>query len=273
MSSMLKTRGLTRSFGGLLAVNDVDFEVEQGEIHAILGPNGAGKSTLINLLSGEIPPTRGEIEYRGSAIQGKKAHQVARLGIGRSHQKTNIFPRLSCLQNCQLAARIHHGGVIGSWRSRRRAREVDERALAALDTCGLVSRAHTVSSGMSYGEQRQLQIAMVLATQPQLMLLDEPMAGMGREETDQVADLLKRLSRDYTIVLIEHDMDSVFRLADRITVMVDGCVLESGDTESIRASETVRDVYLGRHDSSEDSRPNSDSVDIGNGSSNSEVTS
>ncbi|MCO7216233.1 MULTISPECIES: ABC transporter ATP-binding protein [unclassified Halomonas] len=272
MSSMLKTRGLTRSFGGLLAVNDVDFEVEQGEIHAILGPNGAGKSTLINLLSGEIPPTRGEIEYRGSAIQGKKAHQVARLGIGRSHQKTNIFPRLSCLQNCQLAARIHHGGVIGSWRSRRRAREVDERALAALDTCGLVTRAHTVSSGMSYGEQRQLQIAMVLATQPQLMLLDEPMAGMGREETDQVADLLKRLSRDYTIVLIEHDMDSVFRLADRITVMVDGCVLESGDTESIRASETVRDVYLGRHDSSEDSRP-SDSVDIGKGSSNSEVTS
>ncbi|MEE3215382.1 MAG: ATP-binding cassette domain-containing protein, partial [Pseudomonadota bacterium] len=134
MSSMLSTRGLTRSFGGLLAVNDVDFQVERGEIHAILGPNGAGKSTLINLLSGEIPPTRGEIVYRGSAIQGKKAHQVARLGIGRSHQKTNIFPRLTCLQNCQLAARIHHGGVIGSWRSRKRAKEVDERALAALDT-------------------------------------------------------------------------------------------------------------------------------------------
>jgi branched-chain amino acid transport system ATP-binding protein len=244
---LLQTKGLTRRFGGLVAVNNVDFALHQGEIHAILGPNGAGKSTLINLLSGEFPPSEGEILFQGQPIQGKKARQIARMGIGRSHQKTNIFPRLTCLQNCQLAARIHLGGVFGSWRSRHRAREVDERALEVLETCQLVPRAHTPASAMSYGEQRQLQIAMVLATAPKLMLLDEPMAGMGREETAQVTELLKGLADRYPLVLIEHDMDSVFRLADRITVMVDGCVLETGPTAQIRASERVRDVYLGRH--------------------------
>ncbi|WP_416139394.1 ABC transporter ATP-binding protein [Halomonas sp. HK25] len=245
--TMLQTRGLTRRFGGLVAVNDVDFDVKTGEIHAILGPNGAGKSTLINLLSGELPPSSGEILYQGQPIHGKPARQIARMGIGRSHQKTNIFPRLSCLQNCELAARIHMGGVFGSWRSGQRAREVNEKALQVLETCQLVHQAYTPASAMSYGEQRQLQIAMVLATSPSLMLLDEPMAGMGHEETAQVTELLKALSDQYTLVLIEHDMDSVFRLADRITVMVDGCVLESGPTEQIRRSEKVQDVYLGRH--------------------------
>jgi len=245
---VLATQGLTRRFGGLVAVNDVDFDVKAHEIHAILGPNGAGKSTLINLLSGEIPPSEGQVLYRQKQIQGKSARQIARLGIGRSHQKTNIFPRLTCLQNCELAARIHLGGVFGSWRSRHTAQQVSERAQKVLETCQLNHRAHTIASDMSYGEQRQLQIAMVLATAPSLMLLDEPMAGMGREETAQVTELLASLKDRYTLVLIEHDMDSVFRLADRITVMVDGCVLESGPTEQIRTSEKVRDVYLGRHD-------------------------
>lgn len=245
---ILATHGLTRRFGGLVAVNEVDFDVKTHEIHAILGPNGAGKSTLINLLSGEIPPSEGQVLYRGQPIQGKSARQTARQGIGRSHQKTNIFPRLSCLQNCELSARIHMGGVFGSWRSRQTARKVTDRAQEVLDTCQLSHRAHTKASDMSYGEQRQLQIAMVLATAPSLMLLDEPMAGMGREETAQVTELLASLTDRYTLVLIEHDMDSVFRLADRITVMVDGCVLESGPTEQIRSSEKVRDVYLGRHE-------------------------
>jgi len=245
---VLATQGLTRRFGGLVAVNDVDFDVKAHEIHAILGPNGAGKSTLINLLSGEIPPSEGQVLYRQKAIQGKSARQIARLGIGRSHQKTNIFPRLSCLQNCELAARIHMGGVLGSWRSRHTAQQVSERAQEVLETCQLNHRAHTTAADMSYGEQRQLQIAMVLATAPSLMLLDEPMAGMGREETAQVTELLASLTDRYTLVLIEHDMDSVFRLANRITVMVDGCVLESGPTEQIRTSDKVRDVYLGRHD-------------------------
>ena len=245
---VLATQGLTRRFGGLVAVNDVDFDVKAHEIHAILGPNGAGKSTLINLLSGEIPPSEGQVLYRQKAIQGKSARQIARVGIGRSHQKTNIFPRLSCLQNCELAARIHMGGVLGSWRSRHTAQQVSERAQEVLETCQLNHRAHTTAADMSYGEQRQLQIAMVLATAPSLMLLDEPMAGMGREETAQVTELLASLTDRYTLVLIEHDMDSVFRLANRITVMVDGCVLESGPTEQIRTSDKVRDVYLGRHD-------------------------
>ena len=245
---VLATQGLTRRFGGLVAVNDVNFDVKAHEIHAILGPNGAGKSTLINLLSGEIPPSEGQVLYRQKAIQGKSARQIARLGIGRSHQKTNIFPRLSCLQNCELAARIHMGGVLGSWRSRHTAQQVSERAQEVLETCQLNHRAHTTAADMSYGEQRQLQIAMVLATAPSLMLLDEPMAGMGREETAQVTELLASLTDRYTLVLIEHDMDSVFRLANRITVMVDGCVLESGPTAQIRTSDKVRDVYLGRHD-------------------------
>ncbi|SDM93031.1 ABC transporter ATP-binding protein [Vreelandella arcis] len=246
--TILATHGLTRRFGGLVAVNEVDFDVASNEIHAILGPNGAGKSTLINLLSGEIPPSEGEVLYRGQSIQGKSMRQIARMGIGRSHQKTNIFPRLSCLQNCELAARIHMGGVFGSWRSRLRAHAVSERAMEMLETCRLTHRAYIPAAAMSYGEQRQLQIAMVLATAPSLMLLDEPMAGMGREETAQVTELLASLTDRYTLVLIEHDMDSVFRLADRITVMVDGSVLESGPTEQIRTSEKVRDVYLGRHD-------------------------
>ncbi|WP_249977626.1 ABC transporter ATP-binding protein [Vreelandella olivaria] len=245
---ILATHGLTRCFGGLVAVNDVTFDIKINEIHAILGPNGAGKSTLINLLSGEIPPSEGQVLYRSQPIQGKSARQIARMGIGRSHQKTNIFPRLNCLQNCELAARIHMGGVFGSWRSRHQAREVSERALESLHTCQLTHRAYTAAADMSYGEQRQLQIAMVLATAPSLMLLDEPMAGMGREETAQVTELLASLTDRYTLVLIEHDMDSVFRLADRITVMVDGCVLESGPAEQIRTSDKVRDVYLGRHD-------------------------
>ena len=244
---LLSTRGLTCRFGGLTAVDRVDFDVRPGQVHAILGPNGAGKSTLINLLSGELRPSEGEIHYRQHPIHGLPAHRVARLGIGRSHQKTNIFPRLSCLENCRLAARIHLGGVIASWRSRATARQVDERAEQALATCLLTHRASTPASAMSYGEQRQLQIAMVLATAPTLMLLDEPLAGMGREETSRVTELLRALRGDYTLVLIEHDMDSVFALAERITVMVDGRILETGATAAIRGSEKVRDVYLGRH--------------------------
>lgn len=245
-SPLLSTQGLTRRFGGLVAVNEVDLDIQAGQVHAILGPNGAGKSTLINLLSGELPPSSGRITLEGNAIHGKKAHQIARMGIGRSHQKTNIFPRLTCRQNCELAARPSHGGILGSWRSRRVAQAVTEQAETALVTCSLKDRLDTLASDMSYGEQRQLQIAMVLATRPRIMLLDEPMAGMGRDETQSVTQLLDDLSRHYTLVLIEHDMDSVFALADRITVMVDGRVLESGPTEQIRRSEQVRDVYLGR---------------------------
>ncbi|MEX2321532.1 MAG: ABC transporter ATP-binding protein [Saccharospirillum sp.] len=243
---MLSTRNLTRRFGGLIAVNDVSIDVHEHQIHAILGPNGAGKSTLINLLSGELPPSTGSIHLGQMAIHGKRAHQIARLGVGRSHQKTNIFPRLTCLQNCELAARINQGGVFSSWLSPTRARAVTDTAVETLEICGLKDRIHTLANDMSYGEQRQLQIAMVLATRPRIMLLDEPMAGMGREESHKVTKLLATLSSQYTLVLIEHDMDSVFALADVITVMVDGAVLETGPTSQIRSSEQVRDVYLGR---------------------------
>lgn len=243
---LLSTNNLTRRFGGLVAVSNINLDLLPGRVHAILGPNGAGKSTLINMLSGELPPSNGTIVFNGQPIHGKKAYHVARLGVGRSHQKTNIFPRLTCLQNCELAARANMGGVIGSWRSKSTARQVTEKAYHALETCRLQHNSNAVCAALSYGEQRQLQIAMVLATTPTLMLLDEPMAGMGREETEQVTDLLRQLSGQYTLVLIEHDMDSVFALADDITVMVDGAVLETGLREDIRHSEKVRDVYLGR---------------------------
>lgn len=244
--ALLTTSNLTRRFGGLVAVDDVNLNVMPGRVHAILGPNGAGKSTLINMLSGELAPSVGTITFDGQAIHGKKAYHIARLGIGRSHQKTNIFPRLTCLQNCELAARANLGGVLGSWRSRETAARVTDQAYHALKTCRMEHKADVVSAVLSYGEQRQLQIAMVLATAPSLMLLDEPMAGMGREETEQVTELLGQLAGQYTLVLIEHDMDSVFALADDITVMVDGAVLETGLREDIRHSEKVRDVYLGR---------------------------
>lgn len=243
---LLSTNNLTRRFGGLVAVSNINLDLQPGRVHAILGPNGAGKSTLINMLSGELPPSDGTIVFNGQPIHGKKAYHVARLGVGRSHQKTNIFPRLTCLQNCELAARANMGGVIGSWRSKATARQVTDKAYHALETCRLHHNANAVCAALSYGEQRQLQIAMVLATAPTLMLLDEPMAGMGREETEQVTELLRQLSGEYTLVLIEHDMDSVFALADDITVMVDGTVLETGLREDIRRSEKVRDVYLGR---------------------------
>lgn len=243
---LLTTTNLTRRFGGLVAVNDVNLELQPKRVHAILGPNGAGKSTLINMLSGEMPPSTGSIIFNGQPIHGKKAYHVARLGVGRSHQKTNIFPRLTCLQNCELAARANMGGVLASWRSQETAKQVTEKAYHSLQTCQLLQYADTISAVLSYGAQRQLQIAMVLATSPTLMLLDEPMAGMGREETEQVTELLRQLSNQYTLVLIEHDMDTVFALADDITVMVDGTILETGLSEDIRRSEKVRDVYLGR---------------------------
>lgn len=272
MTAALEARGLTKEFRGFVAVNDVNLSVETGSIHALIGPNGAGKTTCFNLLTKFLKPTAGKIIYKGQDITALSPTQIARLGIVRSFQISAIFPDLTVLQNVRIALQRRRGESFDFWRSEKTLSRYDDKARDYLEEVGLTEFERHRAAELPYGRKRALEIATTLALDPEMLLLDEPMAGMGREETDQVADLLKRLSRDYTIVLIEHDMDSVFRLADRITVMVDGCVLESGDTESIRASETVRDVYLGRHDSSEDSRP-SDSVDIGKGSSNSEVTS
>jgi branched-chain amino acid transport system ATP-binding protein len=242
---ILTTERLGKQFGALRAVFGVSLEFEPGVVHAIIGPNGAGKTTLINLLSGNLPPSDGRIHYRGQDITGLSPDRISQLGVGRSFQKTNIFPTFTCFENCWLAAQSRRPSSMRFFRPARRLVDVEARALNALETCGLGERRDTVAAEMSYGEQRQLEIGMMLATEPDLLLLDEPLAGMGSEEATQVIGLLRRLAEEHTLILIEHDMDAVFAIADMITVMVNGEVLETGSVEQIRNSAEVQQAYLG----------------------------
>ena len=242
---LLIAEGLTRHFGGLAANQDVSLALVRGEVHALLGPNGAGKSTCINLLSGDLPATSGRILLRGQDITALPAHRRSQLGIGRSYQRTNIFPKFTAFENCRIAAQSRDPRA---WRVLTDAQHnaaVRDRASAALAEAGLAERAGAIAATLSHGEQRQLEIAMVRATGAEVLLLDEPLAGMGAEESARMVALLKRLRPDYAILLVEHDMDAVFEVADRITVMVEGRVLESGPPEQIRASAAVRQAYLG----------------------------
>ncbi len=243
--TILETRNLSRTFGGLRAVAGVSVSFAKGVVHAVLGPNGAGKTTLINLLSGDLPPSEGMILYKGRDITRTPVHQRVALGIGRSYQKTNIFPELTCLENCWLGAQARLAGWLHLMRPARRYPAVRDRAERALVLCGLDHRADSVAATLSHGEMRQLEIGMMLATEPDLLLLDEPLAGMGVEESWRVIDLLKRLCAEHTMILIEHDMDAVFSIAEHITVMVNGAELETGTPERIRASAAVRAAYLG----------------------------
>ena len=242
---ILRTMQLSRRFGGLWAVREVTLALDVGRVHAVLGPNGAGKSTLINLLSGDLPASAGSIHYRGREVTGMAPDARARLGLGRSYQKTNIFPGFTAFENCRLAAqsrapRVLHLGADAEAHAPTRA-----AALQALIDTELTDRAGVVASTLSHGEQRQLEIAMVLATHPEVLLLDEPLAGMGADEAQRMVALLQRLRERHAILLVEHDMDAVFALADVITVMVEGRVLESGAPEQIRASAAVQEAYLG----------------------------
>ncbi len=241
---VLETSGPGRIFGGLAAVQDVALSVALGEVHAVVGPNGAGKTTLINLLSGDMKPSAGTVRYRGQDITGWPAHLVARAGIGRSYQKTNVFRDFTAFENCWLAAKalLPRPYLL---RRARAFRDTIERAERALALCGLEARRDERAGAMSYGEQRQLELAMMLATEPKLLLLDEPLAGMGPEESARVVALLLRLARDHTMVMIEHDMDAVFAVAQRITVMVNGSVLASDAPAAIRANRAVQQAYLG----------------------------
>jgi branched-chain amino acid transport system ATP-binding protein len=243
--AILWTEGLSRRFGGLTAVREVSIELRRGQVHALLGPNGAGKSTLINLLSGDLEASGGHVLHRGKDITRHGADRRARAGIGRSYQKTNIFPAFTAFENCRLAAQSRSPRVLHLFEDACRLpslREVADRALAA---AGLDGRGPRIAGALSHGEQRQLEVAMVLATRPEVLLLDEPLAGMGAEEAERMVELLRRLAPDHAILLVEHDMDAVFALADVITVMVEGQVLESGAPAQIRASPAVRRAYLG----------------------------
>ena len=243
--AILATHALTRRFGGLAAVDEVAIEIEQGKLHAVVGPNGAGKTTLINLLSGDLVATSGTVSYRGDDITRESPDRRSRRGIGRSYQKTNVFGAFTAFENCRLAAqsrtpRAFH--VFADASAHGPTREAAERAL---DVAGLAGRGGRLASALSHGEQRQLEIAMVLATKPKVLLLDEPLAGMGADEAARMVELLKALAPEHAILLVEHDMDAVFAVADVITVMVSGQVLESGAPARIRASAAVQQAYLG----------------------------
>jgi len=242
---VLETRDLTKSFGGLVAVNGVNLVVRDRETHAIIGPNGAGKSTLINLLTAHLPPSGGRILLRGADITGIAAHRLVHRGMGRSYQKTNLFPAFSVFENCRLAAQARLGNSMRFVRPASAYREISRAADEALEACGLSPRRDRVAGTMSYGEQRQLEIAMVLAGGSELLLLDEPLAGMGREESERMVGLLRGLADRFTVILIEHDMDAVFSLAQVLTVMVNGTMVASGPIEAVRASPQVREAYLG----------------------------
>jgi len=246
---VLSTQALTRHFGGLAAVSDVSLEARMGELHAVIGPNGAGKSTLINMLSGDLPPSSGSVTIGGRDVTGLAAHQISRMGVGRSYQKTNVFLSFSAFENCRLAAQSRQKSSMRFFRPAHRMADVNRAAEVALAAAGLESRSGSLASALSHGEQRQLEIAMTLATQPRLLLLDEPLAGMGAEESASMVALLKRLAQTHAILLVEHDMDAVFALAHRLTVMVNGQVLASGAPADIRANPRVQEAYLGEgHD-------------------------
>jgi branched-chain amino acid transport system ATP-binding protein len=242
---VLKIEGLAKHFGGLAAVSDVSLDLAMGEVHAVIGPNGAGKSTLINLLSGDLVPSDGRVRYEGRDIAGLSADRIARLGIGRSYQKTNIFLDFTVFENCRLAAQARIGRLGGFFRPARRYAEVNEHARRALALAGLDGRADTLAAALSHGEQRQLEIAMTLATSPRVLLLDEPLAGMGAEEAERMVALIRTLAADHAVLLVEHDMDAVFSVAARLTVMVNGRVLESGAPAEVRRSKAVQEAYLG----------------------------
>jgi branched-chain amino acid transport system ATP-binding protein len=248
MSAILEVTGLVKRFGGLLATDHLSLQLERGEIHAVIGPNGAGKTTFINQIGGEILCDEGRIVFDGHDLTREPPFRRAQVGLGRSYQITSVFDDFSVLQNTALAVQAHAGHSFRFWRAATRERALIEPALAALAQVGLADRAHTPVAVLAHGERRQLEIAMVLATGARLLLLDEPMAGMSPIESEAVVALLSKLKGQCTILLVEHDMDAVFALADRITVLVYGRPVATGTPDQIRNHPEVREAYLGEQE-------------------------
>src|ERR1051325_5559260 len=242
---LLQIEGLTKRFGGIVASDDVTLSIPQGELHAIIGPNGAGKTTLLGQLTGELSSQSGRILFAGQNITTLPAWQRSLRGLARSFQITSLFLDFTALDNVALAVQAHAGHSFHFWRDARQQLELREPARAALERVGLGSRADALVANMSHGEHRQLEIAMALATSPRMLLLDEPMAGMGVEESARMVTLLRELKQELTILLIEHDMDAVFALADRIAVLVYGPIIASGEEHRPRGNPVVRRAYLG----------------------------
>jgi branched-chain amino acid transport system ATP-binding protein len=244
---LLRGKNLTRRWGGLVAVNDVSIELQRGAVHAVIGTNGAGKSTLINLLSGEFPPSSGQVELLGQDISHWPQARRARAGLGRSYQRTTIYPSFTVLENCRLSAQARFQQAWAFWRQADKDPVTVDIAREVAVRVGLEDALTRQAGFLSHGQKRQLEIAMCLATAPQVLLLDEPLAGMGAEETERMLALLQALKKDHAILLVEHDMDAVFRIADCITVMVNGNVIATGTPDQVRTNADVRTAYLGDH--------------------------
>jgi branched-chain amino acid transport system ATP-binding protein len=241
---LLQTRNLTRAFGRLVAVDGVDLAIRKGELHSIIGPNGAGKTTFFRLISGEMPPSGGSIWFDGREITGLPQHRIARLGITKSYQITNVFPHLTVLENVRVATQGWRR-ALNFWASAAALREARERAASILEDIGLGRKLSFLAAHLSHGEQRHLELAIALALEPALLLLDEPTAGMSPEETDETMELIPRIAQGRTVVVVEHKMKLVMRISHRITVLHQGRVLAHGTPQEIRANEKVQKSYLG----------------------------
>jgi branched-chain amino acid transport system ATP-binding protein len=248
VDALLQVENLAKRFGGIVATDDVVLDIAQGELHAVIGPNGAGKTTLIAQLAGQLTPDSGRVRFAGEDITALPMYRRSRLGLARSFQITSLFLDLSVLDNVALAVQAHAGHSFHFWRDARREDELRQPARAALARVGLSARAELPAAALSHGEHRQLELAMALAGKPRMLLLDEPMAGLGPEESVAMVEMLRALKSELTILLVEHDMEAVFALADRITVLVYGRVIASGKPADIRANAQVRDAYLGEQE-------------------------
>ncbi len=242
---LLKVQGLVKRFGGLVATDKVSLDIRHGEVHALIGPNGAGKTTLIAQLSGSLASDAGRLGFDGSDISTLPQHERVRRGLARSYQITSIFKKFSVLDNVALAVQARSGTSMSFWRPLAAETALFEEAAELVRRVGLGGREHAMAGNLAHGEQRQLEVGLALATQPKLILLDEPMAGMGPEESVRIIELIEKVREEVTVLLVEHDMDAVFRLADRISVLVNGRLIATGEPEAIRNNPEVRKAYLG----------------------------
>jgi branched-chain amino acid transport system ATP-binding protein len=253
--ALLEVEGLVKRFRGVVASDHIQLDVREGELHAIIGPNGAGKTTLISQVAGEIRSDAGYIRFAGRDITALPTYRRSLLGLARSFQITSLFLDFTVLDNVALAVQAHSGHSFRFWRAANRDPELREPARAVLDRVGLDGRATMLASKLSHGEHRQLEIAIALATKPRMLLLDEPMAGLGPNESRRMQTMLRELKSELTILLVEHDLETVFSLADRITVLVEGRAIASSAPEAIRANRNVQRAYLGDQDAAADTAP------------------
>ena len=248
---VLETRNLVKEFKGFVAVNDVNLQIRQGDIHALIGPNGAGKTTVFNLLTNFLIPTRGQIVYRGEDITPLKSAAIARKGIVRSFQISAVFPHMTALENIRVALQTAEGSSYSFWKSGNSLHKLNERCMELLESVGLAEFANTTTVELAYGRKRALELATTLAMEPQLLLLDEPTQGMGSEDVDRVVELVCKAAQGRTVLMVEHNLSVVSKLCDRITVLAQGAVLTEGDYQTVSADPRVREVYMGSDGSGE----------------------